>query len=565
MNQICKRRLQGYFGLIVLMFVPLQELRAADAVKESAKPNIVVFIADDLCWYDVACFGGPTSARTPNLDRLAREGMMLTGCYNSATVCAPTRQALLTGMYPVRSGAYPNHSVVRKGTQSMPSYLKPLGYRTACIGKEHFGPSESYPFDVKVTAREDKQRAESPGAGGDSDDGDLNLAAFEEFATKGETPFCAYLATHEPHGPFTKGRPEKHDPKTFVLPPYFPDTAVTRQQLQGYYAEIDVMDAQIGEVMRILERTGKAANTLVIFVSEQGGGWPFSKWNLYNPGIRAAAIARWPSHIKPGSSNAALLQYEDLLPTILAAAGVDPQQMNTGCPDANGGVGFDGRSALDVLLGKTEHFRDYVFGQNTMLGINGVTTPYASRMVCDGRWKLIVNYHASDRYPHAEFGLAKNWKLEGEKGNAFAAVQAARFAQRPEFELYDLQTDPWELKNVADQGEHNDVITRLRARLEAWLKQQGDDPVKSEAEAYARQPGHEKKLNGPGEEEIAERKKQFERKDKNGDGKLSLEEYAGSPADDTAKLRFNRWDVDQDGALSLQEYILQQKSKPEKK
>ena len=140
-----------------------------------------------------------------------------------------------------------------------------------------------------------------------------------------------------------------------------------------------------------------------------------------------------------------------------------------------------------------------------------------------------------------------------------------RVAKRPEFELYDLQTDPWELKNVADQGEHNDVITRLRARLEAWLKQQGDEPVKSEAEAYARQPGHEKKLNGPSEEEIAERKKQFERKDKNGDGKLSLEEYAGSPADDTAKLRFNRWDVDQDGALSLQEYILQQKSKPEKK
>ncbi len=541
----------------MVLLLSLEGLRASEAGKEPTKPNIVVFIADDFCGYDVACFGGPTSARTPNLDRLASEGMKLTGCYNSATVCAPTRQALLTGMYPVRSGAYPNHSAVRKGAKSLPSYLKPLGYRTACIGKEHFGPPESFPFDVNVIAREEKKGTGPSGGAGDSDDGDINMAAFEAFVESGTSPFCAYLATHEPHGPFTKGKPEEHDPKTFVLPPYLPDTAVTRSQLQGYYAEIDVMDAQIGEMMRILERTGKAANTLVIFVSEQGAGWPFAKWTLYNPGIHAAAIARWPGHIKPGSSNAALIQYEDLLPTILSAAGGEPNRMDTGCPDANGVMGFDGRSALDVLLGKTEHFRDYVFGQNTMLGINGVTTPYASRMVCDGRWKLIVNYHSSDTYPHAEFGLAKNWKLEGEKGNTFAATQAARFAKRPEFELYDLQTDPWELKNVADQGGHNGVITGLRAQLETWLKQQGDEPVKSETEAYEHQPGHEKKRNGPSAEEIAERKKQFERKDKNGDGKLSLEEFGGSSSDENAKLRFHRWDVDNDGTLSLQEYISQ--------
>lgn len=506
-------------SLLGILLAPL-----AAAETQPAKPNVVIFIADDLCGYDVACFGGPTSARTPNLDRLAREGMKLTGCYNSSTVCAPTRQSLLTGMYPVRTGAYPNHSAVRAGTKTLPSHLKALGYRTACIGKEHFAPRESYPFDLRETAGANKAGAAGKrGGNGEGDDGELNLKAFEAFAAKGVAPFCAYLATHEPHGPFTKGDPSAHDPKTFVLPPYMPDTPETRQQLQGYYAEVDVMDRQVGEVMRILERSGQAANTLLIFLSEQGGGWPFSKWTLYNPGIHAAVIARWPGHIKAGTSSPALTQYEDILPTILAAAGAEPTQMDTGCPDANGGTRFDGRSGLDVLLGKTDHLRDHVFGQNTMLGVIGVTSPYASRMVCDGRWKLIVNYHSNSIFPHTENGLAKTWKTAGENGNAFAASQAARYAKRPEIELYDLQNDPWELKSVAENEENNAVVTKLREQLDSWLKQQGDDPVKTESEAYQHQPRSPKKGGAATVRETSAQKKQSGRKDKNRDGKRSSE------------------------------------------
>lgn len=550
--------------LSALLLAPLAALHAA--VSKPTKPNIVIFIADDLSWYDVACFGGPTSARTPNLDRLASEGMKLTGFYNSATVCAPTRQALLTGLYPVRSGAYPNHSQVKPGTKSLPSYFKALGYRTACIGKTHFGPMECFPFDLLEIARDDKAATKdrADGGGADADDGNIDLKAFEKFATQGDQPFCAYLATHEPHGPFTKGDPSAHDPKSFVLPPYLPDTEVTRKQLQGYYAEIDVLDQQVGEVMRILERTGKASNTFMLFVSEQGAGWPFSKWTLYNPGVHVAAIARWPGHIKPGSTNAALMQYEDVLPTILAAAGADSSAVNTGCPDVAGNTGFDGRNALAALLGKTDRHRDYVFGQNTMLGINGVTSPYASRMVCDGHWKLIVNYHTDSLFPHADFGLAHNWKIEGEKGNTFAASQYARQAKHPATELYDLQTDPWELKNIADQPENKALVVRLRTQLDVWLKQQGDDPMKTESEAYARQPGHQKKAAVPSADVIEQRTKQFEQKNKNHDGKLSIEEFLGTDTDKTAKARFNRWDTNNDGFLSLDEFISQGKKQSPK-
>ena len=208
---------------------------------------------------------------------------------------------------------------------------------------------------------------------------------------------------------------------------------------------------------------------------------------------------------------------------------------------------------------KTDRHRDYVFGQNTMLGINGVTSPYASRMVCDWHWKLIVNYHADTLFPHADFGLAHTWKIEGEKGNTFAASQYARQAKHPATELYDLQTDPWELKNIADQPENKAPVVRLRTQLDAWLKQQGDDPVKTESEACDNQPGHQKKATGHTAEEIAERRKQLERKDENHDGKLSLEEYLGANPNKAAKTRFNRWDTNNDDFLSLDEFISQGK------
>jgi uncharacterized sulfatase len=549
--------------LAALLLAPLAALYAAEPVK----PNIVIFIADDLSWYDVACFGGPTSAKTPNVDRLAGEGMKLMNFYSPAAVCAPVRQALLTGLYPVRNGAYPNHSHIKPGTKSLPHHLKPLGYRTACIGKTHFGPPESFPFDLLEIARNDKTAKKEKGGGDEADDGEINLNAFEKFTTKDEQPFCAYLATHEPHGPFTKGDPFAHDPKSFVLPPYLPDTEVTRKQLQGYYAEINVLDQQVGEVMKILQRTGKAANTLLLFVSEQGNGFPFSKWTLYNPGIRVAAIARWPGHIKPGSTSVALVQYVDVLPTILAAAGADPDAIDTGCPDATGNKGFDGRSFLDVLLGQREKLRDYVFAENTMLGVIGIESPYASRMVGDGRWKLIVNFHASAPFPHAGFGLGKNWKMEGERGNAFAATQLARFTKRPANELYDLQNDPWELKNVADKPENKETITRLRAQLDAWMKQQGDEGAKTEQEAYEHQGNRGQRKTASGKESplktdvaakksVSDRADIFEKKDKNHDGKLSREEFLATQSDpETAKARFEKWDTDKDGSLSRDEFI----------
>ena len=459
---------------------PVGSSGAAKPEDHASKPNIVIFIADDLSWHDVACFSGPTSARTPHIDQFARQGMKLTGFFSPASVCSPTRQALLTGLYPVRSGAYPNHAVVRPGTKSLPTHLGSLGYRTAVVGKQHYGPAASYPFDEELSLRD-----ESNGGGR------LPLAQMEKFVRADrDRPFCLYIATKEPHGPHTLGDQSAYDPDTLIVPPYLVDTPETRRGLAAYYAEVTYMDAQFGAVLRMLAETGHADDdTLVLFFSEQGNSLPHGKWTCYDVGIRVAAIARWPGVIPPGTENRSLVQYVDMAPTLLAAAGADPAASDTGCPDAHGARGFDGRNFLDVLTGKTQAFRDVIFAQHTARGINRGPEAYGTRAVRDSRYKLIVNLEPEEEFAGAAIGGKEfaSWQQKAEAGDAFARTQVARYLRRPATELYDLETDPWELTDLADQPAHAATIERLRGHLETWMEQQGDRGDATEREAHLHQ------------------------------------------------------------------------------
>jgi uncharacterized sulfatase len=468
-------------GLVAwLACVPSGWGEAAEPEGRGSRPNIVIFIADDLSWHDVACFGGSTSALTPNLDQFAREGMKLTGFFSPASVCSPTRQALLTGLYPVRSGAYPNHAVVRPGTKSLPGHLGGIGYRTAVVGKQHYGPAASYPFDEELALRDESK-------GGDR----LPLRQMEKFvrAADRNRPFCLYIATKEPHGPHTLGDQSAYDPDTLVVPPYLVDTPETRRTLAAYSAEVTCMDKQFGDVLRMLADTGHADDTLVLFFSEQGGSLPHGKWTCYDVGIRVAAIARWPGVIAPGTENRALVQYVDVAPTLLSAAGADPAAIDTGCPNAHGARGFDGRSFLDVLNGKSQTFREVIFAEHTARGINRGPEAYGTRAVRDSRYKLIVNLEPEEAFAGGAIGGKEfaSWQQKAEAGDAFASTQVARYLRRPATELYDLETDPWELTDLATQPAHAATIQRLREHLETWMTQQGDRGDATEREAHLHQ------------------------------------------------------------------------------
>ncbi len=429
-------------------------------------------IADDLSYCDLGCWGNK-DVKTPNLDRLAAQGMRLMRCYTPSPVCSPTRQSLYTGLYPVKSGAYPNHSFVKPGVESLPYYLKPLGYRVGLVGKRHFGPAQSYPFEYPgepggVVPPDDE--------GGDAEP-TLDYDAAEKFIRRDPAqPYCLVVAPHEPHSPWTLGDASAYNPQTLTLPPYLVDTPVTRRALSRYYAEVTYLDQQVGRVMEAVEHSGQADNTLFVFLSEQGSSMPHGKWTLYDVGIRAAAIARWPAKIRPGTRSDALCQYVDFVPTFVEMAGGKPVP------------GLDGRSLLNILAGKSNTGRPYVFAEETSRGIFSGPPAYAIRAVADKRWKYILNLNADAEFKNTEINtpLFKSWERKGVT-DAFAHEQAARYRRRPPVELYDLQHDPYEMTNLAGQPDQKTNLARLRAPLDLWMKQQGDEGVKTEMEATEHQ------------------------------------------------------------------------------
>ncbi|MCX8036697.1 MAG: sulfatase [Candidatus Sumerlaeia bacterium] len=446
------------------------------------RPNFLLIIADDLCWRDLG-FTGNREVKTPNLDRLRSEGLYLRNMFSPATTCSPSRHALYTGLHCIRAGAYPNHTRLYDGTKSVFTYLKDAGYRVALQGKEHVGPKESFPYE-RISANPD----------------DFNAA--KEFVTRNPSqPWFLVFASHDPHSPWNRGPKGLHDPATLTIPPYLHDNAVTRRLLADYYGEINKFDWQVGELMRLLDETRQADNTLVLFVSEQGSSFPYGgKWSVYDNGIRIAAVARWPGKVKAGTTSDALMTYADVPPTFLAAAGIDSAQIDTGCPDAKGYRGFDGKSFLDVLLGKSDHLWDYVFAQHTTVGIIGYRQPYPMRAVRDTRYKYIRNLAPENTYEingiHKD-ALLDSWKKDAEN-NPRLAERIQWLYKRPAEELYDLQTDEFEMKNLAADPKYADIKARLSAQLDAWMAQQGDLGMETELKALSRQ--------GAGQDEDSEPK-----------------------------------------------------------
>lgn len=438
----------------------------------ASRPNFLLIVADDLNWHDLGCQGNP-DVQTPHIDRLQREGMTLRRMYTPAPTCSPARHALYTGLFPVRSEAYPNHTMLDEGTRSLFTHLKAAGYRVGLQAKVHVYPRSSFPFEY-LTANAD------------------DFAPFRRFISRDpRQPWLVVYASHDPHGPWTRGPKDLYDPARLTVPPWLHDNPETRRALAAYYAEITQLDRQVGALLDAVDDTGQQDRTLVLFVSEQGSSFPYGgKWSLYENGIRTSAFVRWPGHVKPGSATDALLEYVDVPPTFLEAAGVDPRQIDTGCLDAYGFRGFDGRSFLAVLEGRTNHLRDFVFAQHTTVGIHGYKEPYPMRSVSDGRYKLICNLAPLNEYRingiHGS-SLYRSWQRDAARDPELRR-RVEWLSHRPGEELYDLQSDPLETRNLAEDSRLAEVKARLKERLRAWMEQQGDRGMETELKALTRQP-----------------------------------------------------------------------------
>lgn len=445
---------------LVGIAVPGTTLRAG----AESKPNLVFMIADDCTYRDIGCYGG--QAFTPNIDKLATEGMRFTHCFQAAPMCSPTRHNIYTGLYPVRSGAYPNHTRVDAGTRSIVQYLGDLGYRVAQSGKTHVSPASVFAWE-KI-----------PGASNPEFD---NVDAFLSDCRENADPFCLLLCSNEPHTPWNKGDPSRYPPDQVELPPYYVDTPETRDAMSRYLAEITYYDAQVGEALDLLEKHGMADSTLVIVVSEQGNALPFAKWTCYDNGLQSAFIARWPGRIKPDTVNAAMIEYVDILPTFIEAAGGTPT------PD------LDGRSLLPVFAGKQEH-KQYVFGEMTTRGINNGSPYFGIRSVRSDRYKYIWNFTPEMEFQNActkarEF---QSWEAKAATGNDQAQDLVHRYKVRPEVELYDILNDPFEMNNLTDQPHHAGIKKKLRTELETWMTHCGDQGQATELKALERKNSRKK-------------------------------------------------------------------------
>jgi uncharacterized sulfatase len=428
---------------------PQQQPAARDT-----RPNIVVFIADDLGFGDTGAYGDP-NANTPAFDRLAASGMSFNEAFVASPACAPSRAAMLTGLMPARNGAEANQAAPRRDIRKLPSYLQELGYEVVAFGKVgHYVQTRNYGFDlVEHDGYHDPQATLSA-------DRWLRMR-------KSDKPLAIFVGSNWPHVPWPDG-PEGYNAQQLKLGAKMVDTPETRDLRSRYYAAVSRMDQELGNTLSAVDETlGK--NTIVLFSSDHGAQWPFGKWNLYDTGTRVPLIVRWNGVVKPGTKTGAMVSWVDILPTLIDVAGGKPPET------------IDGRSFAPLLRGNPAYKgRSEIF---TTHNNDGDVNVYPMRSVRTERWKYIRNLHPEytytthiDQYVNrkSDSGMYfPSWRRAADS-DAKAKAIVDSYYKRPAEELYDLQADPNELHNLAGDARHAAVLKDMRNRLSSWRTAQGD-------------------------------------------------------------------------------------------
>lgn len=421
------------------------------------KPNFIIIMADDLDVQQLSCYGGK-NLETKHIDRVASEGLKFNSMIASEAMCIPTRASLLTGLYPARHGAYQNHKAVNANLKSVVHYLGDLGYRVGLTGKNHMTkPKSIFPFDIidgfepNCVSRTDV----------------YFLDSVQNYITQG-SPYCLFIMSNNPHAPWTVGDPSEFNPSDLILPDHWVDTEQSRTEFRKYLAEVRRLDNQVGDVLKMLENTGQDKNTIVIFLGEQGPQFPGGKWGLYDYGQKSGMIVRWPKKVKAKIETDAIVQYEDITPTLVDIAG------------GKAITDLDGISFKQVLTRPEKSHREVAFGIHNNIPEGPA---YPMRSIRDNRYKLILNllpdatysikWMMNDKDPELVW---PTWIAEAEH-NEKAARLTNRISHKPAVEFYDLQNDPNELNNLAEMPAYRKLVTQYTNHLQNWMKEQDDSGI----------------------------------------------------------------------------------------
>ncbi|MBI3881708.1 MAG: sulfatase [Verrucomicrobia bacterium] len=429
------------------------------------RPNLVLFLSDDHGVDFVGCYGNK-SVHTPNMDALAKDGLRFTRAFAGSPTCSPSRAIIFTGLHSARNGTMGNHTDCRPDIQSLPTYLKALGYRVVAANKTDVRPASVFGWEVlpaTLPKNPNINRRYRP-EGLDTAKVDTFLASHTK--ERADEPLCLLLGDNAPHVVWEPNR--DYDPAALPIPPNMVDTPKTRAALANYYQDITTADRHLGEVMASLKRHGFEKNTVLLYTSDQGPEWPHCKWTCYDTGLRVPFIVRWPGVVKAGATTGAMISFADLTPLFVDLAG--------GKPIAS----LDGRSFKDVLLGKASKHDEFIYASHTG---DGEMNVFPQRCVRDERWKFILNLKPENKWtthftkvmdiPGSHGDVYATW-LDKAKSDAATAKFIETIERHPKWELHDTEADPYELNNLAAQPAQAARVSAMKTSLQEWLTRQQD-------------------------------------------------------------------------------------------
>lgn len=465
--------------------------------QQAAKRNVILIVSDDH-GRDTGCYGN-TDVKTPNLDKLAAEGTRFDYAFCTTASCSASRSVILSGLHNHMNGQYGHqhsyhHFSSFPSVKSLPVLLTQAGYTTARIGKYHVAPEEVYKFDLHLVGNQ----------GGSRNPVSMAEKCREVIAAKDDKPFFIYFCTSDPHrgggrlqdkpfqpdrfgnGPEYEGVDEVfYDAEKLKVHPFLPDTAACKEELAQYYQSVSRVDQGVGKLVEILKENGQYDNTLLLYISDNGMAFPGSKTTLYEPGMRLPLIVRSPDQQTRGGSTDALVSWADLTPTILDFAGVkkvsgppavaqpEPLPPNRAKKLKDRDYEFHGRSFLGVLdTPESEGFEE-IYASHTF---HEITMYYPMRVIRTRKYKLIYNVAHQLPFPFAsDLQSSATWKsVTPGTGAVYGKRQIVKFINRPQFELYDLEADPDEVKNLYDDPSMAKVRQELEAKLKAFQEKTGD-------------------------------------------------------------------------------------------
>jgi N-sulfoglucosamine sulfohydrolase len=430
--------------------------------------NVLLITADDMNYDSPSFMGGRPRGITPNIDKLASEGLRFAKAHVTVAVCQPSRSVLMTGRYPYQNGAE-GFNPIRTNIPTLQESLHAAGYMQGILAKnEHLAPRAKFCWDTYIT----------PAELGRGRDPQLYYKHTREFLAKAKAarqPFFLMANSQDPHRPFAGSEQEMQNfgdhvpvrrtvrPEEVDVPKFLPDIENVRREVAQYFTSVYRCDETVGQVLRALEEGGAASNTLVMFLSDNGMSFPFSKTNCYLQSTRTPWMARWPGKVKPGVVNQGdFISGIDYTPTILDAAGLEPI------------AGVAGRSFVPLLRGESQPGRDHVF---TVFHETSAKQRFEMRCMQTARYGYIFNAWSDGK---------RIFRNESQNGLSFKAMQAAAanspeiaarvktFQYRTPEEFYDLEADPNGLKNLAGDPNVAAPMRETRARLWRHMKESGD-------------------------------------------------------------------------------------------